>query len=82
MVSAEKVNMGAVASRESTDGMAVITLTLYTTGMGQLSRLFARLEGVHGVPARVPGERPPSRRSLRGGLPRAPLYVRYNGPPR
>ena len=49
MVSAEKVNMGAVASRESTDGTAVITLTLYTTGMYQLSRLFARLEGVHGV---------------------------------
>ena len=49
LVSAEKVNMGAVASRESTDGTAVITLTLYTTGMGQLSRLFAKLEGVHGV---------------------------------
>ena len=49
LVSAEKVNMGAVASRESTDGTAVITLTLYTTGTDQLSRLFARLEGVHGV---------------------------------
>ena len=49
LVSAEKVNMGAVASRESTDGTAVITLTLYTTGTYQLSRLFARLEGVHGV---------------------------------
>ena len=49
LVSAEKVNMGAVASRESTDGTAVITLTLYTTGTSQLSRLFARLEGVHGV---------------------------------
>ena len=49
LVSAEKVNMGAVASRESTDGTAVITLTLYTTGTDQLSRLFAKLEGVHGV---------------------------------
>ena len=49
LVSAEKVNMGAVASRESTDGTAVITLTLYTTGTYQLNRLFARLEGVHGV---------------------------------
>ena len=49
LVSAEKVNMGAVASRESTDGTAVITLTLYTTGVAQLTRLFTRLDGIKGV---------------------------------
>ncbi len=49
MVSGEKVNIAAVITAEPGDGTAVITLTLYTTGVSQLSRLFSRLDGIKGV---------------------------------
>ncbi len=49
LVSAEKVNMGDVSSEESDNGTAIISLTLYTTSTGQLSRLFVKLEAVRGV---------------------------------
>ena len=49
LVSAEKVNMGDVSSEESDNGTAIISLTLYTTSTGQLSRLFVKLETVRGV---------------------------------
>lgn len=49
MVSGEKVNIAGVITAEPGDGTAVITLTLYTTGVSQLSRLFSRLDGIKGV---------------------------------
>jgi hypothetical protein len=38
-----------MVTRENDEGMAIIQLTLFTTGTDQLSRLFTRLEGVQGV---------------------------------
>jgi GTP pyrophosphokinase len=49
MVAGEKVNIAGVVTAEPGDGTAVITLTLYTTGVSQLSRLFTRLDGIKGV---------------------------------
>ena len=49
MVAGEKVNIAGVVTGEPGDGTAVITLTLYTTGVSQLSRLFTRLDGIKGV---------------------------------
>ena len=49
MVAAEKVNIASMVTTEPADGTAVLTLTLYTTGVGQLSRLFAKLEGIRGA---------------------------------
>ena len=49
LVSAEKVNIASVVTRENDDATATIELTLFTTGVDQLSRLFAKLEEVHGA---------------------------------
>ncbi|MBI2935898.1 MAG: bifunctional (p)ppGpp synthetase/guanosine-3',5'-bis(diphosphate) 3'-pyrophosphohydrolase, partial [Chloroflexi bacterium] len=49
LVSSDKVNIASMVTTEESDGTAIITLTLYTTGIGQLTRLFAKLEGVKGV---------------------------------
>ena len=49
LVSADKVNIASLVTRENDDGTATIQLTLFTTGVDQLSRLFTKLEGVHGV---------------------------------
>ena len=48
-VSEQGVNIASVITTENTDGTATISLTLYTTGIGQLARLFSKLEGVRGV---------------------------------
>ena len=48
-VSEEGVNIASVVTNENPDGTATISLTLHTTGLDQLSRLFAKLEGVRGV---------------------------------
>ena len=48
-VSEQGVNIASVITTENSDGTVTITLTLYTTGVGQLSRLFSKLEGVRGV---------------------------------
>ncbi len=48
-VSEQSVNIASVVSTEGDDGTHFISLTLYTTGIGQLGRLFSKLEGVHGV---------------------------------
>ena len=48
-VSEEGVNIASVVTSENTDGTATISLTLHTTGIGQLGRLFSKLEGIHGV---------------------------------
>ena len=45
----EKVNLAAVRTQEHQDRTVSVFLTLDTTGVEQLSRLFAKLEGVHGV---------------------------------
>ena len=49
LVSAEGVNIAAVITTENPEGNATIELTLHTTGIEQLSRLFSKLEGVRGV---------------------------------
>ncbi len=48
-VSEEKVNIAALVTRENADGTTTIQLTLFITGIDQLSRLFTKLEGIHGV---------------------------------
>ena len=49
LVSQEKVNIASVLTTEHEDSSCSTYLTMYTTGVGQLSRLFSRLEGVDGV---------------------------------
>ncbi len=49
VVASENVNITAVSDRHWKDGSVTIFLTLETTGLGQLSRLFSKLEGVRGV---------------------------------
>jgi GTP pyrophosphokinase len=49
LVSEEGVNMSGVATRDMEDGRVTISLTLYTKGIGQLSRIFRKMEGVRGV---------------------------------
>ncbi len=48
-VSEQGVNIASATTTENSDGTATTSLTLYTTGVGQLSRLFSKLEGVRGV---------------------------------
>ncbi len=48
-VSEERVNIASVITREDPDGTVVMELTLHTTGLEQLGKLFAKLEGVKGV---------------------------------
>ena len=48
-VSEQGVNIAGATTTENSDGTATTSLTLYTTGVGQLSRLFSKLEGVRGV---------------------------------
>ena len=50
LVSADKVNIASMVTQENDeDGTATISLTLFTQGIDQLGRLFAKLEGIHGV---------------------------------
>ena len=49
LVSADKVNIASVVTHENDDGTVTIQLTLFTTGVDQLSRLFTKLEEVQGV---------------------------------
>ena len=48
-VSEERVNIASVITRELEDGTVTIELTLHTTGLDQLGKLFAKLEGVRGI---------------------------------
>ena len=48
LVSGEGVNMAAVVTEEFTDGTVTMGLTVYTTGLEQLGKLFAKMEGVRG----------------------------------
>ena len=66
LVSLEKVNIAGVVTTEHEDSSASIYLTLYTTGVGQLSRLYSRLEGVVGVFS-VTRSTPDQEHSLRAG---------------
>ncbi|MYC36070.1 MAG: bifunctional (p)ppGpp synthetase/guanosine-3',5'-bis(diphosphate) 3'-pyrophosphohydrolase [Chloroflexi bacterium] len=47
-VSEEGVNMASVNTGEYQDGKVTMTLTVFTTGMEQLGKLFAKLEGIRG----------------------------------
>lgn len=49
LVSQEKVNIASVLTTEHKDSTCSTYLTMYTTGVDQLSRLFSRLEGVDAV---------------------------------
>ena len=49
LVSEEKVNLATVNTAENADGTATITLTVHISGLEQLGRIFAKLDGVRGV---------------------------------
>lgn len=49
LVSAESVNIASVITKENNDKTVTIELTLHTSGISQLSRLFTKLESVRGV---------------------------------
>jgi GTP pyrophosphokinase len=50
VVGAESVNIHSLASEENdNDSTCTVTLTVYTTGSKQLSRVFTKLETVRGV---------------------------------
>jgi len=49
VVADEKVNINSIRIDEQQDRTTVVLVTLETTGVEQLSRLFAKIEGVHGV---------------------------------
>jgi GTP pyrophosphokinase len=49
IIADEKVNMQGVRTHEHTDHTVTVSITLETTGVDQLSRLLAKIEGVHGV---------------------------------
>jgi GTP pyrophosphokinase len=49
VVAEEGINIAAASTADRNDGTSIITLTLQTKGLGQLSRLLSRLEGVRGV---------------------------------
>ncbi len=48
-VSEERVNIASVVTQEHPDGTVTMDLTMHTTGLDQLGKLFAKLEGVRGV---------------------------------
>ena len=48
-VSEEKVNIASVVTVENSDGTVTMELTLHTTGLDQLGKMFSKLEGVRGV---------------------------------
>ena len=48
-VSEEGVNIASVITQEHPDGTVTMDLTMHTTGLDQLGKLFAKLEGVRGV---------------------------------
>jgi guanosine-3',5'-bis(diphosphate) 3'-pyrophosphohydrolase len=49
IVAEEGVNIASATMAERVDGTSVITLTLQTKGLGQLSRLLSKIEGIQGV---------------------------------
>ena len=49
LVAEEGINIASATVAERDDGTSVITLTLQTKGLGQLSRLLSKIEGIQGV---------------------------------
>ncbi len=49
IVADEKVNMQGVGTHEHPDHTVTVSITLETSGVEQLSRLLAKMEGIHGV---------------------------------
>jgi GTP pyrophosphokinase len=49
LVAEEGINIASATVAERVDGTSVITLTLQTKGLGQLSRLLSKIEGIQGV---------------------------------
>ena len=48
-VSEEKVNIAEVLTDERSDGTVTIYLTLHSTGLEQMGRIFAKLDGIKGM---------------------------------
>ena len=48
LVSNEGVNIASVVTGDYTDGTVTLSLTCHTTGLGQLDKLFSKLDGVRG----------------------------------
>ncbi|HWO71947.1 MAG TPA: ACT domain-containing protein, partial [Dehalococcoidia bacterium] len=49
VVADEKVNIASIRTDHKKDQTVTVSITLETTGVEQLARLFAKMEGVHGV---------------------------------
>jgi GTP pyrophosphokinase len=50
VVSGETINIHSMSSNEDPQsGVSTVSLTVYTTGVEQLSRLFSKLEAIPGV---------------------------------
>jgi len=49
VVADEKVNIASIRTDHHKDQTVTVSITLETTGVEQLARLFAKMEGVHGV---------------------------------
>lgn len=49
LVAEESINMSDVTTRDMGDGRVTISFTLYTKGIGQLSRIFRKIESVRNV---------------------------------
>jgi len=49
VVAVDGVNIAAASTADRNDGTSVITLTLQTRGLEQLSRLLSKIESVQGV---------------------------------
>ena len=61
LVSEEGVNIASVITEELTDGTVIMSLTVYTTGLDQLGKLFSKLEGVRGcISVSREGSSPPA----------------------
>ena len=48
-VSEEHVNIASVITKEHQDGTVTMELTLHTTGLDQLGKIFSKLEGIRSV---------------------------------
>jgi len=48
-VSEERVNIASLKTRDPQEGIAIMDLTVFTTDVNQLGRLFAKLEEVKGI---------------------------------
>jgi GTP pyrophosphokinase len=78
IVSSEHVNIHSMSSQEDpASNSCTVTLTVYTSGVDQLSRLFSRLEtiqGIHSVNRMIEGEPPATRAAVKSATQQPPIF--------